>query len=662
MKPLVVGHPEPMSRVRVITIKDSSEKAIKALHRIGVMHIEEAKELKPIDRAAIESEKKEASELLNLVNNILSQIPEKRGAFNVENFEITYARPLKELAQEVKLLYGRVDSLRARIDKFDIEAQKSKELRKYLEPLAADSDLRMTDLNYSGEYLISRVFILPGEAFKNSEDRFKKLLLVCRTGGLENEVVLYAVAEVRNRELLDSQVADSGGRALPVPAEGVAVRDFLEANDARMFELEARTAELRQELKDKIGKDAERLVLLREALSTENERLSVLEKAAEGRYVTLIEGWIPQRDARDAISEIKQEIDYSFIDSRAPYDSEEPPTKLDNLAATKPFQVIVDLFGTPKYREWDPTPVVAYSFAVFFGIMTQDVVYAIGIILLAKFLLPKFTDNPRSEGFRLFQRVLYIGAGVGLVIGLITGSYLTDFFSRIFGLNIPPISQAVAQLFSTPITFILAAVGIGFVHVNIAHVLAFIIALKSRNAGVIVAKFGFFAVQIFIILYAAKALLNIAILNGISSNIFLYGLGASLLLLIIGVVMQSSFFGVMLWIFELTGLIGDILSYSRLAGVGMAGFYLGTSINMLAIIFRGMLPGPVGLIIGTIAAFLVLVAGHLINIVLSALSGVVHSMRLCLVEFMFKFYAGGGTKYSPFSLKNREALFIREKA
>ncbi len=94
----------------------------------------------------------------------------------------------------------------------------------------------------------------------------------------------------------------------------------------------------------------------------------------------------------------------------------------------------------------------------------------------------------------------------------------------------------------------------------------------------------------------------------------------------------------------------------------MAGFYLGTSINMLAIIFRGMLPGPAGLIIGTLAAFLVLVAGHLINIVLSALSGFVHSLRLCLVEFMFKFYTGGGTKYSPFSLKTREALFIKEKA
>ena len=153
MKPLVVGHAEPMSKVRVITIKDSSEQAIKALHRIGVMHIEESKELKPVDRNAIENEKKEVTELLTLVNNILSFLPEIKEAFDVKNFEVTYARPLKELSQEVRLLYGRVDSLRARIDKLNAETQKLKEIKKYLEPLGLDSDLKMGDLDYNGKYL-----------------------------------------------------------------------------------------------------------------------------------------------------------------------------------------------------------------------------------------------------------------------------------------------------------------------------------------------------------------------------------------------------------------------------------------------------------------------------------------------------------------------------
>ena len=662
MKPLILGHAETMSRVRVITVKDSSEKTFKALYRIGVLHIEESKELRPADKGAIENEKKEVTELLAFVDGILSQIPEKKAVVDVKKFEVTYAKPLKEMSQEIRLIYGKVDSLRERIDRLVDESRKLQEIKKYLGSFLDEPDLKIGDLNYTGEYLISRVIIFSGEAFKNSEDKFRKSLLVSRVYSLENEVVLYAVAEARNWKLIESLVADSGGRVLQLPDENLRVRDFLASNDARIRESEARVAELRRELKEKAGEDAERLVLLRAALSAESERLQVLEKAAEGRYVTLLEGWIPERDVADAISEIKREIDYVFIDSRAPLEAEKPPTKLDNLPVTRPFQVIIELFGTPGYREWDPTPVVAYSFAIFYGIMTQDVLYAVVTALLVKYLLPKFTDNPNSEGFRLFQRVLYIGAGVGLVLGLLSGSYLTDFFSRIFGLNVPPLSTAVAQIFATPMTFIIAAVAVGFIHVNIAHVFAFILAWKSKNRAVFITKFGFFAVQIFIVLFAAKALLGLALLNSVSSNIFIYGLGVSLVVLIAGVVMQSGVFGILLWVFELSGLVGDILSYSRLAGVGMAGFYLGSSINMLAVIFRGMLPGPVGLILGTIVAFLLLVAGHLINVVLSILSGFVHSLRLCLVEFMFKFFEGSGTKYSPFSLKSREALIIKEKA
>ncbi len=104
------------------------------------------------------------------------------------------------------------------------------------------------------------------------------------------------------------------------------------------------------------------------------------------------------------------------------------------------------------------------------------------------------------------------------------------------------------------------------------------------------------------------------------------------------------------------------MSYSRLAGVGLATFYLASSFNMLAdMIFRalsGWLPGVLGIAIGAIIAIIILVFAHLLNLALSGLAAFIHSLRLCFVEFMFKFYEGGGRQYEPFRLKPRTFVIV----
>ena len=107
----------------------------------------------------------------------------------------------------------------------------------------------------------------------------------------------------------------------------------------------------------------------------------------------------------------------------------------------------------PKYRESDPTPIIAYSFAFFFGIMLSDVVYALGVMLLAKFLLRKIIDNPESEGFRLFQRLIYVSSGVALVFGLLTGAYLGNIYQFLGFENFALVPQ-VRQTLGDPISFI----------------------------------------------------------------------------------------------------------------------------------------------------------------------------------------------------------------
>jgi len=656
MIPLILNNPESMVKVRVMTVKDYSEKTLKTLHRIGVLHVEEGKELKSVDKAAIELEHREVNELLTFVDDVLSYIPQEERVSLEEDVEVIYTRPFSEISDEVRLLYNKINKLHERIVKLNDEAQQLAELRRYLEPLTGQPDLRLRDLKFSGDYLFSRVFVLSNESYKSLHDELQSYLFENVVTTVESETVFHAVAKTRDQKTVESLVTNAGGEILQIPDEDLTLRDFLETTNGKISSLEEELAKLREELQSKAREDLNRLALLREALSAENERLSVLEKASEAKYVTLIEGWIPENNTESTISEVKESIDYVFIDTRKPEQDEEPPTKMNNKSGIKPFQTIINLFATPKYREWDPTPIVAYSFALFFGIMVCDVLYALGIILLARFLLGKFSDDPSTDSLKLFQRMIYICGGVALAGGLLTGQYFGDIYT-FFGIENLALVQGVKEALQDPVTFILLALGIGFIHVNIGHLIALIKGIKEKNKGLVLSKVGLFVLELGIpAILSAMLGMQLPGFTSQINSILLYFMVPGVLLIVISSIMLNGGLGAIMWLFDITGLLGDVMSYARLAGVGLATFYLASTFNMMAGLFGEMIPGSAGVIIGGIIGVFIVTFGHIINMVLAAITGFMHSLRLCFVEFMFKFYEGGGREYSPFKLKKRVAI------
>jgi V/A-type H+-transporting ATPase subunit I len=548
-------------------------------------------------------------------------------------------------------------------DKLSDTIKELKELTRYLSSLAQQPDIRLRDLNFSGSYLFSRVFVFPNESFETLYPKLRDYLFENILTTIENETVLYAIAKIEDRETVESAVREGGGRILQIPEKDLTLREFLEVADGNIHNLEGELAKLHTEIESKTRENLEQLILFREALSAEAERLAVLAKASEAEYVTLIEGWIPEASAEDAISQIKEKVGYVFIDTRKPDRGDEPPTKMRNPAALKPFEVVVNLFGRPRYGEWDPTPITAYFFAFFFGLMLGDVVYAILIMLFAYRGLRLFVDNPESEGFKLFQRTLYISSTVGLIVGLLGGNYLGNFYT-FFGIESLALSKAIENLMTEDaVLFILLAIAIGLIHVNIAHVMALIIGIKEKQRGVALSKAGLFLLQIAGIPLIMHNLfdVDIPLLTEQTYPILLYLMILAVVLIVASsIVQRGAFLGGISWLFDITGLLGDVMSYCRLAGVGLATFYLAFSFNLMAGIMSGMVPaGPGGLlriIVGGAMFVLILLAGHAINFVLGGIGCFVHSLRLCFVEFLLKFYTGGGKEYSPFRLKTRAAL------
>jgi V/A-type H+-transporting ATPase subunit I len=674
MKAVILNTPESMTRVRVITLKDYSEPTLKALHRVGVLHVEEGKELAPVDRAAIEGQQKEINELRGFVSRMMSYITEKEQVSLGEDVEVIYTQPFAEVTQEVRSLYADFAEIHGKATRIERETQELTKQKNYLGALTQHLDVRLKDLRFSGDYLFSRVFVMSTEVYQSLHDELEKYLLESTAATVDKETILYALGKMEHLETVETMVCGGGGEILLVPDEDLRLREFLEKTEKRLTELEAKLAELYESLRSRSKEELHRIALLRGVLVAEGQRLSVLARACEAKYVTLIEGWVPDSSLESVVSELKTSLDYVFIDTRKPEPSEEPPTKLKNPKALRPFQVVVNLFATPRYREWDPTPIVAYSFAAFFGLMIADVGYAVGLILFARFLMGRLLGGSDSEGFKMFQKLIYISSGVALVLGLLSGNYFGDIYV-FFGFEGLGLVAGVQQMLQSPLTFIILAIFIGWVHVNIAHIAALVKAVKEKNRGAVINKVGLLVIQ-FGAFWLLRALMSIdipSVLDHIMAfptlptmfyTAAMYGTFAGVALIVFGAYKERGGIGALLGVFDITGILGDVMSYSRLAGVGLATFYLGQAFNILARVISGMIPlsGVAGVVVGGILAVVILVLGHAINLLLGFLTGFVHSLRLCFVEFLIKFYQGGGIHYSPFRLRKRASMLIGEKS
>ncbi len=661
----IVNSPEPMRRMRVVTSRDRKTDALKVLQAAGVLHAEESSELQPIDRDAIEKERRQVGELLTSIDEVLKSVPADQVVRLRQDADVYYVKPLEDISTETRALCTRLVAMHQRKHKLLEQKRELEELRTVAATLASRTDMTLADLSFTGAHLFSRLIALPQEVFQAVGSQIEPLTLSREAiDGGENEYI-FVIGKAAGLPALETWVGDNSGRVLAIPQEATTLKEFVSAGSGGATRLEAEIAALDRDIQKETTENLESLVLLREALFSENERLSVLEKACEAKYVTLIEGWVPENAVETATGDLREQVGYVYVESRAPRKDEQPPTKMHNARVLRPFEIIVKLFGTPKYREWDPTPIIAYSFAFFYGVMLGDALYGLFLLLLVKYALPKLVDDPHTEGFKVFQTLMYMSAVSAVVVGALSGTYAGDFFQKFFGLPSLALSSGVQTIYLNTMSFIVVALGVGLVHVNIGHTLMLIRGVREKMKHIVIGRLGLFIIQIAGIPWMLHFIGNdILPLSEETYGILLYVVYFSIVLIAVASVMEKGpFLGSIFWIFDITGLLGDVMSYARLAGVGLATYYLAYCFNMMSVLVANMLPeGIVRMVLGTLIMLLILGFGHVLNLVLSSITCFVHSLRLCFVEFLFKFYEGGGRTYDPLRIRKRELVPVKARS
>jgi V/A-type H+/Na+-transporting ATPase subunit I len=190
----------------------------------------------------------------------------------------------------------------------------------------------------------------------------------------------------------------------------------------------------------------------------------------------------------------------------------------------------------------------------------------------------------------------------------------------------------------------------------------FIRGIKEKQKHLVIGRLGLFILQIagipWMMHFIGSDLFPLA---ESTYTILLYIVGLSVVLIVIASLLEKGpFLGSIFWIFDITGILGDVMSYARLAGVGLATYFLAYCFNLMSVLIANMLPaGIIRLVLGTVIIVAILLFGHVLNLVLSSITCFVHSLRLCFVEFLFKFYEGGGRQYEPLRLRKRELVPVK---
>jgi len=375
--------------------------------------------------------------------------------------------------------------------------------------------------------------------------------------------------------------------------------------------------------------------------------LSALEQAAAGTLdsaeLFVLQGWLPE-PMRPDLESFSHERDLALL-MEGPTVDDRPPTLLRNNALLAGGQDVVGFYQTPAYRAWDPSTVVFFSFALFFAMILGDAGYA---TLLAGALALYWRRLGRSASGRRMRVLSASVVGASLIYGVMVGSY--------FGLSPTPGSLlATLQLLDLQNydSMMTLSICIGAAHLVMANALA---AWHALDMAARVAYLGW------IVMLGGGLMLWLAgsgpghwSIAGVS-GLALIGGGAVAVLAYSGTGPVRSlgdalrrFVEGLLSLSNVTKMFGDVLSYLRLFALGLASASLAVTFNRLAGDVATQLPG-----MGLLASLLILGLGHTLNLALAVMSGLVHGLRLNLIEFFNWGVSAEGYPFRCFAKKEIE--------
>lgn len=627
-----------MKHLRLLGMESEREALLKAMQDMECVEIssidgsEEALKsgfAKPDDKALMSAQ--EASRAYRTALASLDRFaPEKKGMFRKRQGVSRATFFSAESEENARTAAETINKDTRRLGEIESERTKNEALRATLAPwLTVDAPLGGADgalavffgtvgLNVTDDALKALADSLDGLLTwqQASSDRSLRYLLVMCHGSVK-ERALSAL-----RDLGFSTVSFRG------------MTGTAKENDKALAENLAALEKERQEIEQRIAG----LGGKREALLEASDRAAIALRREEAKSrlvgtdkVFLLEGWLPA----DRCAEIEKTLKpfTCAIETREPTEDEYPqvPVQLKNNKLTRPLNMVTEMYSLPAYGTLDPNPLMAPFFILFYGIMMADMGYGLLMMIASVIISKKY--RPKGTSGELFSLLGLCGIST-FIMGALTGGFFGDFLTQLVAIVSPGTVFALPKLFDPldDLTMILiGSMVLGMVQIVTGMAISLIEKCKRK-------KFldAFFEEITWWIVFIGIALLAL-------------GKGAAVLyvgcaLVLLGPIVQGKGWGKLTGVFgslynHVTGYFGDILSYTRLMALMLAGSVIAQVFNMLA-----AMPGNV------IAFIIISMLGNAMNFGLNLLGCYVHDLRLQCLEFFNKFYVDGGKPFRPMTL------------
>ena len=627
-----------MKHLRLLGMESEREALLKAMQDMECVEIssidgsEEALKsgfAKPDDKALMSAQ--EASRAYRTALASLDRFaPEKKGMFRKRQGVSRAAFFSAESEENARTAAETINKDTRRLGEIESERTKNEALRATLAPwLTVDAPLGGADgalavffgtagLNVTDDALKALADSLDGLLTwqQASSDRSLRYLLVMCHGSVK-ERALSAL-----RDLGFSTVSFRG------------MTGTAKENDKALAENLATLEKERQEIEQRIaGLGGKRETLLE---ASDRAAITLRREEAKSRLVGtdkvfLLEGWLPA----DRCAEIEKTLKpfTCAIETREPTEDEYPqvPVQLKNNKLTRPLNMVTEMYSLPAYGTLDPNPLMAPFFILFYGIMMADMGYGLLMMIASVIISKKY--RPKGTSGELFSLLGLCGIST-FIMGALTGGFFGDLLTQLVAIVSPGTVFALPKLFDPldDLTMILiGSMALGMVQIVTGMAISLIEKCKRK-------KFldAFFEEITWWIVFIGIALLAL-------------GKGAAVLyvgcaLVLLGPIVQGKGWGKLTGVFgslynHVTGYFGDILSYTRLMALMLAGSVIAQVFNMLA-----AMPGNV------IAFIIISMLGNAMNFGLNLLGCYVHDLRLQCLEFFNKFYVDGGKPFRPMTL------------
>lgn len=404
-----------------------------------------------------------------------------------------------------------------------------------------------------------------------------------------------------------------------------------------------------EEAKKKVASFSEKrddLKLCLDRLSQEVDREEAKSRLLATKATFFMEGWVmaPELPAVEKLLS-RYTAAWETADP-APEEYSDVPVKLKSNALTRPMNMVTEMYSLPAYDGVDPNPLMLPFFVFFFGIMFADLGY--GIILTVFSLIVRKKAKPKGTMGYLFGLMTMVGISTA-VIGFFTGGFFSDAITTtagLLGMQPPDLSfltKPVISVLDDPLGVLVICLIIGCVQLLFGMgVKAYMLIRDGHPLDAL------FDVGSWWVVFAGVAL---GVLKG---SWVVTWIGVAMLVLTQGRSSPSipgKIIGGLASLYNVTGYFGDVLSYSRLMVMMLAGSVIGSIFNLL-----GAMPGNI------VVFAVVFLVGHTFNMGLNIIGTFVHDARLQYLEYFGKFYKEGGRPFRPLAINTKFVDIIKEES